>query len=169
MKHFETNKEENNKSMFKRWAFNLFPAIRRTGGRVSFISSDHKEIHIRLPLNWKTRNYVGTVFGGSIYACTDPFYMIQFMHILGDNYVVWDKSANIKFKKPIKQTVYARFFVTDEMLSEVKEVVSKEGFYNIDIPVNLVDKEGLVYAEIMKTIYIATKAYYRERTKSKKS
>jgi acyl-coenzyme A thioesterase PaaI-like protein len=165
MKHFETKKQENKKSILKRWAFNLFPAIRRTGGRVSFISDDNKEIHIRLPLNWKTRNYVGTVFGGSIYACTDPFYMIQFMHILGNEYVVWDKSANIKFKRPIKQTVYARFLVTDDMLLEVNQKVSEAGFFNIDIPVNLVDKKGVIYAEVLKTIYIASKEYYKAKRK----
>lgn len=163
MKHFETDKKEDFKSMLKRWAFNLFPAIRRTGGRVSFISSDHREIHIRLPLNWKTRNYVGTVFGGSIYASTDPFYMIQFMYILGQDFVVWDKAANIKFKRPIDKTVYARFLITDEMLELVKRKIETNGSYDIDIPVYMEDKDGTVYAEIMKKVYIASKEYYKNR------
>ena len=73
-----------------RWrphAFNLFPAFRGTGGRVRFVSSDFREVSVELPLNWRTRNYVGTIFGGSLYACVDPFYMIMLIQTLGPDYV----------------------------------------------------------------------------------
>ena len=163
MKRFKTDKNENFKSKVKRFAFNLFPAIRGTGGWVSFISDDWRELHIRLPLSWRTRNYVGTVFGGSIYASTDPFYMIQLMKILGKEYVVWDKAALIKFKRPIKKSVYARFLITDEILDEIKGKVKQHGSYDIELPILFEDKEGVVYAEILKTIYIADKTYYKSR------
>ena len=165
MKRFDTDKEENFRSKLKRLFFNLFPAIRGTGGWVSFISDDWRELHIRLPLSWRTRNYVGTVFGGSIYASTDPFYMVQLINILGDKYVVWDKSATIKFKRPIKKSVFARFLITDEILAEIKNNVKENGFYNIELPILLQDKQKIVYAEIIKTIYIANKTYYQERKK----
>jgi acyl-coenzyme A thioesterase PaaI-like protein len=165
MSQFKTNKKEDIRSKLKRLTFNLFPAIRGTGVWVSFISNDYREIHIRLPLNWRTRNYVGTIFGGSIYASTDPFYMLQLMQILGKKYVVWDKSAQIKFKKPIHKTVYARFLITDEILKEIKENVKKNNSCTIDLPVLLQDKEGTIYAEIIKTIYIADKNYYNTRRK----
>jgi len=163
MKRFDTDKKENFKSKIRRLTFNLFPAIRGTGVWVSFISEDYREIHIRLPLSWRTRNYVGTIFGGSIYASTDPFYMLQLMKILGKEYVVWDKSAIIKFKKPIKKTVYTRFLITDEILEEIKENVKQKESYTIDLPVLLQDKEEIIYAEIIKTIYIADKTYYQSR------
>lgn len=163
MKRFDTDKKENFKSKIRRLTFNLFPAIRGTGVWVSFISEDYREIHIRLPLSWRTRNYVGTIFGGSIYASTDPFYMLQLMKILGKEYVVWDKSAIIKFKKPIKKTVYTRFLITDEILEEIKENVKQKESYTIDLPVLLQDKEEVIYAEIIKTIYIADKTYYQSR------
>lgn len=163
MKHFSTNRVENFNSKMKRLVFNLFPAIRGTGVWVSFISNDFREIHIRLPLSWRTRNYVGTIFGGSIYASTDPFYMLQLMKILGKKYVVWDKSAIIEFKKPIKKTVYTRFLITDEIINEIKINVKQKGFYTIDLPVQLKDKQEIVYAEIMKTIYIADKNFYKSK------
>jgi len=83
--------------------FNLVPAYRRTGARISFISEDFKEVHLKLRLKWTTRNYVGTVFGGSIYGALDPIYMVQLINILGGKYVVWDKAATIKFIRPIKK------------------------------------------------------------------
>lgn len=163
MKRFETTREESFRAKRHRFVFNLFPAIRGTGVWVSFISSDWREIHTRLPLSWRTKNYVGTVFGGSIYASTDPFYMLQFMKILGDKYIVWDKSAEVKFLRPIKDTVYARFLITEDHIEEVKEQVAKRKYTTMVMQAQLEDKEGTVYAEILKTIYIADKAHYKAR------
>ena len=83
-----------------RWTFNLFPAYRGTGARVTYIASDFREARVRLPLNWRTRNYVGTIFGGSLYGAVDPMYMILLIKILGPDYVVWDKAATIRFVSP---------------------------------------------------------------------
>jgi hypothetical protein len=30
------------------------------------------EVRVRVPLGWRTRNYVGTIFGGSMYGAVDP-------------------------------------------------------------------------------------------------
>jgi len=163
MKRFKTHRNENIKSKLDRLRFNLFPAIRGTGVWVSFISEYWNEIHVRLPLSWRTRNYVGTIFGGSIYASVDPFYMLQFMKLLGKKYIVWDKSAEVFFKRPIDKTVYAKFIITDKMVEDVKNEVAKNNKMNIDIQVDFVDKSGVIYAEIVKTIYIADKNYYKSK------
>jgi acyl-coenzyme A thioesterase PaaI-like protein len=80
--------------------FNWWPALRGTGGRVTRVSEDWTEIDVRIPLNWRTRNYVGTIFGGSMYAASDPYVMLMLMRQLGDGYIVWDKGARITFKRP---------------------------------------------------------------------
>jgi acyl-coenzyme A thioesterase PaaI-like protein len=100
---------ENFKSRRFRWFWNFFPAYRGTGGRVTYIADDFHEIRVKLPLSWRTRNYVGTIYGGSIYASIDPIYMLMLMHILGSEYIVWDKAAKIRFKKPGKETLYVDF------------------------------------------------------------
>lgn len=41
------------------------------------------EVRIRLPLSRRTRNYVGTIFGGSLYGALDPIYMIMLIKALG--------------------------------------------------------------------------------------
>ena len=69
-----------------RWKFNLFPAYRGTGGRITYISGDLREVRVRIPLNWRTRNYVGTIYGGSLYGAVDPMYMIMLIRILGSAY-----------------------------------------------------------------------------------
>src|SRR6266699_2279431 len=92
-----------------RWAFNLFPAWRGTGARVTYIAADWREVRVRLPLSWRTRNYVFTIFGGSLYGVLDPIYMIILIKSLGPHYVVWDKAAAIRFRRPGRTTLYARF------------------------------------------------------------
>ena len=89
--------------------------------------------------------------------------MTQFIQILGKDYVVWDKAASVNFKKPIRKTVYARFLLTQEFIDEVKAEVAQNGKHVFDLPVHYQDKDGTVYAEISKTLYVASKDYYNKK------
>lgn len=142
------------RSRVMRWKFAFFPAWRGTGARVKYIAGDFREVRIELPLSWRTRNYVGTIFGGSLYASVDPIYMIQLMLILGDDYVVWDKAAAIRFRKPGRKTLSATFTIDDAELETIRQLTANgeptDRVYNVD----LVDAEGVVHASVEKTIYI---------------
>ena len=148
---------ESFKSRSFRWGWNLFPAYRGTGGRVIYIADDWHEARIKLPLSWRTRNYVGTIYGGSIYASIDPIYMLMLMHILGKDYVVWDKAATIRFRKPGKTTLYADFLLTPDEIDEIKRLAEIERSVDRIYTVELKDKEGVVHASIEKTLYIKKK------------
>lgn len=137
------------------WKFNLFPAYRGTGGRLVFIADDWSEVRIKLRLTWRTRNYVGTLFGGSLYGAVDPLYMVMLMHRLGPEYVVWDKSAAIRFRRPGRGTLYATFRIDDEELDAIRTAVAVDGKVDRIYIVELVDAEGVVCAAVEKTIYIA--------------
>lgn len=152
----------------KRWLFNLFPVYRRTGGRVTFISSDWKFVRVCLKLKFTTRNYVGTVFGGSLYGAADPIYMLQLMHILGDDYIVWDKSATIKFIRPVKSKVTAEFIVSDELIHSIKDEIALNNEMDITLPVEWKDADGKVFAELSKTLYIANKRFYQSKRQQKR-
>ena len=137
------------------WKFNLFPAYRGTGGRLVSIADDWSEVRIKLRLTWRTRNYVGTLFGGSLYGAVDPLYMVMLMHRLGPEYVVWDKSASIRFRRPGRGTLYATFRVDDEELAAIRTAVAAEVKIDRVYVVELVDAEGIPHATVEKTIYIA--------------
>jgi len=162
---FKTAKKESVYTAWYRRGFNFFPAFRRTGGRVCFISDDWKEMHIRVKLNWTTRNYVGTVFGGSLYGAIDPIYMFQLIKILGDDYVVWDKSATVHYKKPVKGKVYARFLITDDLLADIRQKINEDKRATYHLPCHFEDAEGTIYASFEKVLYIADKSYYKEKSK----
>jgi len=144
-------------SRLLRWKFNLFPAYRGSGARVTYISSDFREVRIKLPLSWRSCNYVGTIFGGSLYASVDPMYMIMLIHLLGSDYIVWDKAASIRFRKPGRSTLFATFRLDDAELDEIRNRTANgeplDRTYNVD----LVDAEGVVHASVEKVIYIKRK------------
>lgn len=149
--------------------FNLVPAYRGTGGWIKFISADWREVHIRLRLSIVTRNYVGTIFGGSMFSATDPFYMIMLMKNLGKHYVVWDKSSSIRYLRPGKKVLHGRFLVTQEVLDEIKEKVAVEGEYEKDLIIELINTAGKVSSSVVKHIYIADKSFYKEKRRKKEA
>ena len=140
-----------------RWGFNFFPAYRGTGGRVTYIADDWHEVRIKLPLNWRTRNYVGTIYGGSMYGAIDPIYMLMLMKILGPGYTVWDKAAGIRFRKPGRDTLFAHFELDEKEISGIKEGAETERSIDRIYNVELKDGAGTVHAQIEKTIYISKK------------
>jgi acyl-coenzyme A thioesterase PaaI-like protein len=137
-----------------RWGFNFFPAFRGTGARVTYISGDFREVHVELPLNWRTRNYVGTIFGGSLYGAVDPHYMIMLIKILGPGYTVWDKAATIRFRKPGRGKLFARFLISEEEIAEVRRLLETENSIDRVYNVDLTDAAGIVHASVEKTVYI---------------
>jgi len=142
----------------KRWAFNLFPAWRGTGARITSIASDWREVRVALPLSWRTRNYVGTIFGGSLYGAADPIYMIMLIHVLGPAYEVWDKAATVRFRKPGRSTLFARFVLEEEETAEIRRILETAPRTDRVYSVDLVDADGVVHAAIEKTISIRKRA-----------
>lgn len=148
---------ESLKNKMLRWRFNFFPAYRGTGGRLTYLADDFHEIHVKLPLNWRTRNYVGTIFGGSLYGAVDPLYMVMLIKILGKGYVVWDKAATVRFKRPGRETLYAKFIIAPDEVERIKDELTRAKSIERVYQVNLVDGSGKVHAEVEKTLYISQK------------
>lgn len=144
-------------SKIDRLKFNIFPAYRGSGARVVYISDDYHEMRIKIPLSWRTRNYVGTIYGGSMYAGIDPIYMLMLIKILGRDYIVWDKAANIRFKRPGKETLFADFRLDGEEIAEIRRLLetnkSVDRIYNVELK----SRDGKVHVIIEKTIYISRK------------
>ena len=163
MKQYATERTESSRSRNMRWAFNFWPCIWCTGSRVEFIAGDFKELHVSIKLNIRTRNRVGTVYGGSIYSSVDPYFMLLFMEILGRDYVVWDKGASMKFVRPIVDKVKCRFLINDELVAEVKQKIAENGEYTFDLPLKYEDDNGTVYATFTKQVYAAGKDFYKKK------
>ena len=148
-----------------KYGFNWSPMYRRTTGKIIKVSNNLSYVKIAIPLSIKNKNYVGSIFGGSLFSATDPIYMIQLINILGDNYVIWDKDATIKYKRPAKENVYAEFSFSAEEIENIKIQVAKNGEINLTKTSHITNKENVVFAEVIKTIYVADKTFYKEKRK----
>lgn len=142
------------RTRFDRWRFNLFPAYRGTGGRIEYVEEGYREVRVRIPLSWRTRNLVGTIFGGSLYGAVDPLYMVMLIKRLGDDYVVWDKAATIRFLKPGRTTLYARFLLPDAEVEDVRAAVARDGKTERRYEVEITDEEGEVHARVEKVVHV---------------
>jgi acyl-coenzyme A thioesterase PaaI-like protein len=152
---------------FRTWlwrlGFNFFPAFRATGARVVYIARDKRAIRIALPLGWRTRNIYGTLFGGAMYAATDPLYAMLVKVGLGPDYIVWDKAGAIRYRKPGRSTLYAECNVSDAELDSLRNRLETEPSVDLDYEIELTDAAGVVHAVVQKTIYVAKKETYREK------
>jgi acyl-coenzyme A thioesterase PaaI-like protein len=137
-----------------RWKINIFPAYRGTGARVKYIAADFREVRIELSLSWRTRNIVGTIFGGSLYGAVDPVFMLMLMRILGREYVVWDKAATIRFRRPGRGTLHATFRIDEAELAAVREAAERERSVDRNYAIELVDRDGEVHARVEKVVHV---------------
>lgn len=147
--------------------FNWSPMYRRTTAKLIEVSDDLHTVKIKMTLNWKNRNYAGSIFGGSMLAATDPIYMIQLIQILGGDYVVWDKSVEARYKRPAKSTIYGVFDFTQDEVESIKQNVAADNEIDIIKTMNLIDEKRNIIATFKKTLYIADKSYYKDKIKSR--
>lgn len=139
-----------------RW-INFYPPFLGAGIRVARMSEDMREIDVELKLRWWNRNYVGTQYGGSLYSMTDPFYMLMLLTNLGREYIVWDKAASIRFRKPGRGKVFAKFRLPQERLDELRAQLRTEPKIEPTFKVEVRDASGEVIAEVEKLLYIRRK------------
>ena len=147
-----------------RLGFNLHPAFRGSGGRVVHVARDLRHIRVRLPLNWKTRNIVGSLYGGSLFAITDGAHPMMLMAALGDSVIVWDKAASIRYRKPGYTTLYADFRVTPEEMAGIRGALAKQHEVDWTFQIDIKDAEDVVHTVVERTVYIAEKNYYRQKS-----
>lgn len=140
-----------------RWGINFFPAFRGAGGRLTYVAADFGEVHVEVPLSWRTRNYVGTIYGGSMYGAIDPIYMVMLIKRLGPGYVVWDKAATIRFLKPGRNRLTARMVLDDAEIAAVKAAAADGAPLDRIYEIELVDAQGDVCARVEKTLYVRQK------------
>jgi len=140
-----------------RTILNLYPPYLGAGIHVDNITEDWRQIDVSMQLRWYNRNVVRTHFGGSLYSMVDPHLMLMLMQLLGEKYIVWDKSAEIDFIRPGKGKVFATLKISDEDLKNIYDGVERRGKFLPKFEVKIVDKVGKTVCRIIKTLYIRKK------------
>jgi hypothetical protein len=151
-----------NTSQLRRW-INFWPPFLGAGIRVKYVAPDMKSVDVEMKLRWWNANYVGTQFGGSLFAMTDAFYMLMLIANLGPNYIVWDKAASIRYRKPGRSTVRAEFRLTDAQLDDIRDKLKTLPKYEPTFTVEVKDEQGTVIAEVEKLLHVRRKEAGEEK------
>jgi acyl-coenzyme A thioesterase PaaI-like protein len=145
------------KASLLKHGMNLWPPFWGAGIHVDHISNDYRSAKVSLKLRLLNRNIVGVHFGGSLFAMTDPFFMLLFSQNLGKEYIVWDRAAKIEFLKPGRTNVYAQFHITQQQIDEVRNEANEGEKILKDYSVDVLSTSGDVIARVTKTLYIRKK------------
>ena len=145
------------KAWLVKLVMNIWPPFLLTGIHITYLSKDFRKLNVEMRMHWWNKNIVSSHFGGSLFAMTDPFYMLLLMANLGNKYLVWDKFAHIDFIKPGYGTVMAEFNLTDEMLADVKQNTDCGKKYLPEYIVYIKDKKHDDVARVKRTLYIRKK------------
>ena len=138
-----------------------WPPFLGAGIRVRSMSDDFRDAVVELKLGRLNRNSVGTHFGGSLYAMTDPFFMIMLLHNLGGDYLVWDKSGSIEYVAPGRGTVQAHFHLSGARVAEIRAQAAGGEKVLPEFEVYVKDQAGGIVARVRKVLYVRLKPKHR--------
>ena len=141
-----------------RFILNIYGPYLGAGVKVSHIDPSWRELHVSMKLKWYNRNAVGTHFGGSLYAMVDPHLMLLLMKLLGTDYVIWDKAAEIEFIKPGQGPVQAIIRITEADLAQIHRQTAGGNTFLPEFEIQVVDRTGDLVVRVRKVLYIRKKA-----------
>jgi acyl-coenzyme A thioesterase PaaI-like protein len=137
-----------------RFLLNVYPPYWATGIRVTDVAPDWREAHVELKLRWYNRNAVGTHFGGNLYSMADPWLMLLLIQLLGPDYVVWDRSASIDFKRPGTSLVRATIRIDDEALAAMRRETEHGAAYRHEFDISILGEQDELVAVVHKTLHV---------------
>ena len=152
-----------NKASKLRLLMNWWPPFIGAGIKVESVSEDFRHVRVRLKAGRLRRNYVGTHFGGSLFAMTDPYWMIMVLENLGRDYIVWDKAGEIEFVRAVKEPVWADFKLDASVLDEIRQAAASGEKYLRWMPIDVCTASGDVVARVRKQLYVRLKERERPR------
>lgn len=146
--------------MQARWfrhLLNVYPPFLGAGIHVTHIAADWRHVRVAMALRWYNRNVVGTHFGGSLLAMSDPFFMLMAMHNLGRQYVVWDKGAEIEFVAPGRSRVTVEFTLSESELAEMREQTRDGQKFERWLTAEIRGADGGLVAKVRRQLYVRRK------------
>jgi acyl-coenzyme A thioesterase PaaI-like protein len=150
-------------STFRRMV-NLWPPFLVNSIHIVRLAEDWSHATVRLRLRFWNRNYVGTHFGGNLFAMSDPWWMLMTMHRLGRRYLVWDKAGAIDFVAPGKGDIYGRFDLDEQTVDELRTAAADGSRVLRWFETELKAADGTVVARVRKQIYVRLKPAERPAT-----
>jgi len=140
-----------------KWAMRLYPPLFFQRIWVQRFHKNFRGVDVKIKHSFITKNYNSSIFGGTIFSATDPFYAILFDQIFqrkGYTNLVWLKSAEIKYIKPAKKDLLFTIKLSEEDIIHAEQYLQQEGKYVSSFDIDLFDADGILYAKVRNEVYI---------------
>jgi len=140
-----------------KWALCLYPPLLFQRIWVKKFHKGFRGADVKISKSLFNINYNGSIFGGTIYGATDPFYAILFDQLLqrqGFKVRVWLKSASIQYLKPGRSNLYFTIIITDEMLNDAITTLNAGDKFVRAYPMEIRNSSGEICATVMNEVYI---------------
>lgn len=140
-----------------KWAIRFYPPLFFQRIWVKKFDKDFRGVEVKIGKSFLNANYNKSIFGGTIFAASDPFYALLFDQILkrrGLKTRVWLKSAEIKYLKPGRSNLYFTIKLSDQTIDEAEHVLRTAGKFVKAYPIKIVNDQGEICASVMNEVYI---------------
>jgi len=145
-----------------KWVMCLYPPLLFQRIWIKKFHPGIRGVDVKINKSLFNKNYNGSIYGGTIYSATDPFYAILFDQLLqrkGFKTRVWLKSASIQYLKPGHDDLFFTVVITDDMLNEAIEALTTLGKFVKAYPMEITNKSGEICATVTNEVYIRNLHY----------
>lgn len=140
-----------------KWVMCFYPPLFFQRIWVKRFHKGFRGVDVKIVRSFLNRNYNASIFGGTIYGATDPFYAILFDQLLqrqGFKTRVWLKSASIQYLKPGHGDLYFTINISDSMLDDAIHTLHTQGKFVRAYPMEIYNKKGELCATVTNEVYI---------------
>jgi len=141
-----------------KWLMRLYPPLFFQRVWVMNFGKDFKSVKVKINKSLLNRNYNGSIFGGTIFAATDPFLPILFNQALNLNgkkrLRIWSKSSKIEFLKPALTDLFFEIKLTDADIEQALKTLTIAGKYEERFPVDVYNKNGEICVSLLNEVYV---------------
>jgi len=140
-----------------KWAMRFYPPLLFQRIWVLQFDKDFRGVSVKVNKSLVNTNYNNSIFGGTIFAASDPFYPLLFHQILthkGYKVRVWMKATEIQYLKPAWKDLYFNIKIDDGVIALIEETLRKGEKYIKVHPITMYDKNGELCVEVRCEIYI---------------
>lgn len=139
----------------------LYPPFWVMGIKVLELEQNPVRLRLLLPLNWRSRNTGGSMFGGFQAAVADPIApMACLMAFPG--YHVWTRHMAIDFILPGNSDLELRFTFDDEQLEQVRKELAERGRATPTFEYGLYRSDGQRCSVVHCTVAIREEGYAKK-------
>lgn len=143
-------------NLFK-WVLRFYPPLLFQRIWVKKFDEGFTGVHVKISKSFLNKNYNNSIFGGTIFSASDPFYALLFDQVLkrkGFKVRVWLKSASIQYLKPARTDLHFSISLSNEDIAQAESALNTVGKFVKAYPMEIFNTEGELCASVVNEVYV---------------